>query len=82
MSNVRIIFNFIRNYIKSAFAPLREKINELLKSEKKAQLAGDEEGTAVDNTAQVQAAAANQPNNGVVNESYDIAKLIMDIKNL
>lgn len=82
VSNVRIIFNFIRNYIKSAFAPLREKINELLKAEKKAQLAGDEEGTAVDNTAQVQAAAANQPNNGVVNESYDIAKLIMDIKNL
>ena len=82
VSNVRIIFNFIRNYIKSAFAPLREKINELLKAEKKAQLASDEEGATVDNATQQQAAAANQSANGTINELYDIAKLINEIKNL
>lgn len=82
VSNVRIIFNFIRNYIKSAFAPLREKINELLKAEKKAQLASDEEGATVDNAPQQQAAAANQSSSGTLNESYDIAKLINEIKNL
>ena len=82
VSNVRIIFNFIRNYIKSAFAPLREKINELLKAEKQAQLASDEEGTGETPEPQTVQANAGTQGNNALNEEYDIELIIAEIKML
>ena len=76
VSNVRIIFNFIRNYIKSAFAPLREKINELLKAENKASGVEDE-GMGEEEPVQVQANAQSS-----LNESMDELDILLnEIKN-
>jgi hypothetical protein len=78
VSNVRIIFNFIRNYIKSAFAPLRNKINELLKAENKLAQAEDE-GMGEEEPAMAQKAAPAASN--TLNEGVNLDCLLNDIRN-
>lgn len=70
VSNIRVIFNYIRNEIRVAFGPLRDKIREILSAEKKANFVPDEENGGDDASAQT---------NDALNECDEMDTLINDV---
>ena len=87
------IFQFIRSYVKSAFAPLREKINELLSAESKINDVPDETEAnpvqsnqqPVKNTVQSNAMKAieqqkqDNPDGEALNEEYSVDYIIKEL---
>lgn len=82
LEDIRIVHSFIASRVETQFAPIRNKIQEIVNAEIAREKA--EQAAA---TAQADNQAASQPQDSTnadaaLNESYNLRALIMEIKNL